>query len=143
MLALFITVTAPKYPSAVPKKVGRLHRNRSLAEAARRAVSGGRHASGPAIPLTRQAWPNLPVRTIRGEKPLGRRIQALAQSQVSGRFFAAIGGVNRRALVSGSRRLAVRQSKCRSSGFEHARARVVSLQSPFFGATFARRGALL
>ena len=47
------SVAALKYAPAVPKKFGQLHRNRSLAEAARRAVSGGRHASGPAIPLTR------------------------------------------------------------------------------------------
>jgi hypothetical protein len=37
--------------------------------AARRAVSCGRHASGPTIPLAREAWSKSNVRTIRGEKP--------------------------------------------------------------------------
>ena len=43
-------------------------RNRT-SMAARRAVSCGRHASGPTIPLAREAWSKSNVRTIRGEKP--------------------------------------------------------------------------
>jgi hypothetical protein len=40
--------------------------------AARRAVSGERHASGLTIPMARQAWPKTNVRPIRGKNPQSR-----------------------------------------------------------------------